>query len=102
MAAAAEFDRYFFKKRLKKKGERMFDDNKNNLLYFESDSMRGLYETMVEWQHANSKRLLSTNIQQDNGKYCCIALSNPSEVFIVDGGSDNSRAKVSHGSLHTR
>jgi hypothetical protein len=58
--------------------------NKRNLLYFEADTMRELYEVMEEWQEVNNKRLLSTNIQQDRGKFCCIALSNPTEVVICD------------------
>ena len=59
----------------------MTDTNKHNLLYFESNSMRGLYESMDEWQHANSQRLLSVGIQQDGAKYCCIALTSPTEVI---------------------
>ena len=72
----------------------MPDDNKRNLLYFKSSSMKGLYETMEKWQQTNSKRLLSTNIQQDKGNFCCIALSNPTEVIICHG-SDSSQATVS-------
>jgi len=72
--------------------------NKHNLLYFENDSMRGLYENMEEWQQMNKKRLLSTNIQQDNGKFCCIALSNPTEVIICSG-SGGREAEVSQGEL---
>ena len=58
-------------------------ENKHNLLYFENDSMNGLYRDMEEWQQSNNKRLLSISIQCDNGKFCCIALTNPSEVVIV-------------------
>jgi hypothetical protein len=39
---------------------------------------------MEDWQKANNKRLLSVSIQQDGGKFCCIALTNPSEVVITD------------------
>lgn len=63
----------------------MSDQNKRNLLYFESTTMKGLYETMKEWQQTNSKRLLSTTIQKDDGMFCCIALTNPTEVVICDG-----------------
>ena len=52
----------------------MPDHNKHNLLYFESTTMRGLYETMEEWQQTNAKRLLSASIQKDEGVFCCIAL----------------------------
>lgn len=64
----------------------MSDDNKNNLMYFESSTVKGLYETMENWQKTYKKRLLSTNIQKDKGKFCCIALTNPTEVIIMDGG----------------
>ncbi len=61
----------------------MPDLNKRNLLYFENSSMRGLYDCMEEWQHANNRRLLSISIQKDGGNYCCIALTNPTEVVIT-------------------
>jgi len=75
----------------------MSDENKHNLIYFESTSMRELYNTMDEWQKANKKRLLSTNIQKDKGKFCCIALSNPSEVIIV--GPHGESATVTNRNL---
>jgi hypothetical protein len=62
----------------------MFNDNKHNLLYFEGNSMRDLYNSMEDWQNTNQKRLLSISIQYDNGQYCCIALTNPTEVILVD------------------
>ena len=67
----------------------MSDNNKHNLIYFENSSMRGLYACMEEWQQTNNRRLLSVSIQQDKGNYCCIALSNPTEVVItnIDGNS---------------
>jgi len=61
----------------------MSDDNKLNLQYFESSSMRGLYEMMEHWQNENRKRLLSVSIQKDNDNFCCVALTNPTEVFIT-------------------
>jgi hypothetical protein len=72
----------------------MSDENKHNLLYFESDSMKELYKTMEEWQKISRKRLLSTNIQKDGGKFCCIALTNPTEVIICNGDFQY-QAKVS-------
>ena len=72
----------------------MSDPNKFNLQYFEDDSMRGLFDTMNTWQQTNEKRLLSTNIQEENGKFCCIALTNPSEVIIVAGSHSPSHAQV--------
>jgi len=62
----------------------MSDDNSHNLLYFESPSMRGLYECMEDWQNTYHKRLLSVSIQQDAGNFCCIALTNAMEVLIRD------------------
>ena len=65
----------------------MSDANKRNLVYFENPSMRGLYACMEEWQQANNRRLLSISVQQDDSNYCCIALTNPTEVVItsIDG-----------------
>jgi len=62
----------------------MTDEIKHNLQYFECDSMQGLYTCMDNWQKKNQKRLLSTSIQKDNDKFCCIALTNPTEVVITD------------------
>ncbi len=73
------------------------NNNSHNLLYFESDSMRGLYDTMGKWQQDNGKRLLSTNIQRENGKVCCIALSNPGEVILVSGSTPYSAEVSEHG-----
>jgi hypothetical protein len=61
----------------------MSDMNKRNLVYFENPSMRGLYACMDEWQQTNNRRLLSVSVQQDGGNYCCIALTNPTEVVIT-------------------
>jgi len=62
----------------------MIDKNKQNLQYFEEDSMKALFETMKDWQEKNEKRLLSTTIHKDNDKFCCIALTNPTEVVITN------------------
>lgn len=61
----------------------MNDDNKRNIQYFEAPSMRALYDLMDGWQEENRKRLHSVSIQYDAGQYCCIALTNPTEVVIV-------------------
>lgn len=71
-------------------------DNKRNLLYFESSSVRELYNTMESWQAENEKRLLSVNIQRDGDQFCCIALTNPTEVVITDNGDHSHHAAVSH------
>ena len=61
----------------------MSETNKRNLVYFESPTMRGLYSSMEEWQQATNLRLLSIGIQPEDGHYCCIALTNPTEVVIT-------------------
>ncbi|MBM3872088.1 MAG: hypothetical protein FJ392_14215 [Verrucomicrobia bacterium] len=76
----------------------MQDPNKRNLLYFESLSMRGLFDELSSWQTKNEKRLLSVSIQQDGDRFCCIALSNPTEVIICSGSTD-SQAQVKNGCL---
>ena len=78
----------------------MNDTNKRNLQYFENASMKGLYSDMEDWQNTNQKRLLSTSIQKDDGMFCCVALSNPSEVVIVDGRGK--KVDVSLGRLHVK
>ena len=77
----------------------MAEDNSRNLLYFESETMRGLFEVMDAWQKEHGKRLLSTQVQQDRGRFCCIALTNPMEVVIVSGGPLRSVASVYNGQL---
>ena len=72
----------------------MQDDNSRNLLYFESQSMRDLYQLIQDWQENSKKRLLSANIQRDGDMFCCIALTNPTEVIICDGGGSGNRALV--------
>jgi hypothetical protein len=62
----------------------MSETNKRNLVYFENPSMRGLYACLEEWQQANNRRFLSVSIQQDGSNYCCIALTNPTEVVITN------------------
>ena len=59
-------------------------ENKKNLLYFEGSSMKELYQNMEDWQNENQKRLLSLSIEKEDDIYCCIGLSNPTEVTIVD------------------
>lgn len=61
----------------------MSDENKRNILYFEGESMKKLYEVMQSWQNENNTRLLSISVQKDCGKFCCIALTNPTEVVIT-------------------
>lgn len=74
----------------------MADDNKRNVQYFEATSMRGLFDTLDTWQTENRKRFLSLNVQRDGAAFCCIALTNPTEVIIKDGSSDSWCAAVSY------
>ena len=62
----------------------MSDDNKRNLMFFESPSVREIYDSMSKWQKATRNHLYSVNIQKDGDMFCCIALTNPTEVIITD------------------
>lgn len=77
------------------------DDNKRNIVYFEDSSMKELYETMDEWQKKNLKRFHSMDIQRDGNTFCCIALTNPTEVVIVSGNGGEQQADVYEGHLRT-
>lgn len=69
-------------------------DNKRNLQYFEAHSMRELFDAMQAWQEENKQRFLSLNVEREGNSFCCIALTNPSEVIIVDGSSLEEGAAV--------
>lgn len=73
-------------------------DNKRNLHYFEAPSMRELFAAVDAWQVEHRKRLLSLNVERDCDRFCCIALTNPTEVIIVDGTGYRG-AEVSGGGL---
>ena len=61
----------------------MDDNNKNNLHFFAADSMRDMHRQLTKWQAENQKRFLSLEIQHDEGQFCCLALTNPTEVVIM-------------------
>ena len=61
----------------------MGDENKRNIQYFEAASMAKLFNTLENWQLENRKRFLSVSIEKDSGMFCCICLTNPSEVVIL-------------------
>ena len=65
----------------------MSGENKRNVHYFESSSMCELFGSLQSWQNESNKRFLSISIEKDGGKFCCIALTNPTEVVITDGFS---------------
>ena len=65
------------------KGVVIMDDNKRNIVYFEGETMRGLYEAIDTWQESERKRLASLSVHMCDGKYCAIAVTNPTEVVIV-------------------
>ena len=71
----------------------MDDNNKNNLHFFAADSMSQLHQQLLKWQAENQKRFLSLEIQQDEGHFCCLALTNPSEVVIVARDSIDDKYK---------
>lgn len=62
----------------------MSDDNMRNLVYFEASSMRELFDVMQKWQIENQKRFLSTSLEMDGSKLCCIALTNPQLVEVTN------------------
>lgn len=76
----------------------MVDDNKHNILYFEGSTMKELYNHLENWQRRENKRFLSVSIQKDGDNFCCIALSNPTEVIICRGSGGN-QAIVTNGEL---
>lgn len=76
--------------------------NKQNILYFAHISMRKLYKSMKDWQQVNRKRFLSLCVQRDGKKFCCIALTNPSEVVIADGDDEYYADVTKDGRLWTR
>jgi hypothetical protein len=75
----------------------VMDENKRNLQYFESGSMAELFDALQVWQHENEKRFLSLDIQNDHGKFCCIALTNPTEVVIMEKGGNYIATKHQFG-----
>jgi hypothetical protein len=80
----------------------MTDQNKKNLIYFEANTMKELFLSMSDWQNKAERRFLSTEIQRDGDKLCCIALTNPSEVIICNGDSRSAlgeKAMVYDGKL---
>jgi hypothetical protein len=79
----------------------MSDENKRNIFYFEGPSMRALYEHMQKWQEENNKRFLSVSIQKDGDAFCCIALTNPTEVVITDK-EGKEYVDVRHGCLQAK
>jgi len=77
----------------------MTDDNKRNIVYFEGETMRGLYESIDTWQESERKRLASLSVQVCDGKYCAIAVTNPTEVVIVDGRGPGQATVDKEGNL---
>ena len=77
----------------------MTDDNKRNIVYFEGETMRGLYEAIDTWQESERKRLASLSVQVCDGKYCAIAVTNPTEVVIVNGREEYQATVDKEGNL---
>lgn len=62
----------------------MPDGNKGNICFFDGSSMAELYEALQQWQNENGKRFLSITIQPDRGRFCCIALTDPTGVVRTE------------------
>ena len=77
----------------------MTDDNKRNIVYFEGETMRGLYEAIDTWQETERKRLASLSVQVCDGKYCAIAVTNPTEVVSVNGREEYQATVDKEGNL---
>jgi hypothetical protein len=74
-------------------------DNKRNIHYFEATTMEKLCAKLEDWQDAHQKRFLSTNVQLDGRKFCCIALTNPTEIVITDKTGSNYARVTARGNL---
>jgi hypothetical protein len=62
--------------------------------------MKELFDLINLWQHENRKRFLSISIEKEDRKLCCIALTNPTEVMIVNGDTEErSGVAVQQGAL---
>ena len=70
----------------------MHKDNKENIVYFEGPSMKELFSNMETWQKRHRKRLLSIEIEKEGNNFCCVALTNPSEVVLVAKADANAAA----------
>lgn len=79
----------------------MSDSNKRNLQYFKAPSMGELFSVMNSWQEKNNKRFLSMSVERDADMFCCIALTNPSEVIIMDGSKEYGGVDVTDSALKT-
>lgn len=77
----------------------MSDENKRNLQYFEASSMTELFGLMQAWQIENQRRFLSVSVEKDREKFCCISLTNPSEVIIVHGSGGGQASVTGSGAL---
>ncbi|UYN91507.1 MAG: hypothetical protein KIT70_09115 [Anaerolineales bacterium] len=49
--------------------------------------MKELFNSLNDWQEQEKKRFLSLSIQKDHEVFSCIALTNPTEMIIVDGSA---------------
>ncbi|MGA3058338.1 MAG: hypothetical protein ABSE70_09955 [Candidatus Limnocylindrales bacterium] len=78
----------------------MIDENKRNIHYFEADSMARLFDSLQAWQNENEKRFLSICIEIDHDKFCCIALTNPTEVVITDASGAWKANVTTRGGLY--
>ena len=61
---------------------RTMENNNKNVYFFEGESPKEVFEQLEIWQVKNKKRFLQISLNLHRESWHCIALSNPSEVYI--------------------
>jgi len=61
--------------------------------------MRELFDLTQRWQNENNQRFLSLSIEKDRDMFCCVGLTNPTEVVIMDGRYSGGVVVTREGSL---
>jgi hypothetical protein len=77
----------------------MADADERNLLYFEGNSVRNLYDQLDEWQRLNQRRLYSVSVLQEGHGYSAIALAHPLEVVITSASGKRHATVSENGRL---
>ena len=73
--------------------------------YFESETMKDLYDQMTAWREKNKfEKFDSMTIQQDKKKFCCIAITAPTDPVevVIRAGNCERYAQVKNGFLMVR
>ena len=90
-----------------------FEENlangKINIKYFQESTMESLFRVMSDWQSLYHRDFMSTEIHQDRGLFCCIAILKPladstlykvslrdneGECFMVDKHEDGGVSRL--------